>query len=248
MKIIKINNLTIYFLIILLFSGYLLQGIIIFTIVIIHEFGHILIIKFFKYNIKSITIFPFGGITVIDKKINTSTNKELLIAWGGILIQLLLHLLVRILPFRIYFKSIFYRYNIAIIIFNLFPIIPLDGSIIVNAILNKFFSFKNSYILSGVISIISIIGYLVINYYYSLNNYLIVGLFLYKTFQYITNYRYIHNRFLLERYINKLDFKYISTKSGNVDILKLDTYQYFKDRENIVSEREKLRELFDNKP
>lgn len=55
----------------------------------------------------------------------------------------------------------------------------------------------------------------------------------------------IYNKFLLERYLKKYKFKYISTKKGNLDILKIDTYQYFKERGKIVSEAKKLQERFD---
>ena len=246
MKIIKIDYLTLYLLLILFLSGYLLIGLIVMGIVLVHEIGHVLFIKLFKYKIISITIYPFGGITKIDKRINSSINKELLIASGGILIQLILFFIVYLLPIRWYIKSIFYKYNLSIMLFNMIPILPLDGSIIVNSILNKFFSFKRSYIVSGFISIMGIVLYILVNIWYSLNNYLIIGLFVYKLYEYIVNYKYVHNRFLLERYINRLKYKYISTNVGDLDILKIDTYQYFKDGYKLVKEEEKLREIFDN--
>ena len=61
----------------------------------------------------------------------------------------------------------------------------------------------------------------------------------------VKDYKYIYNKFLLERYLKKYKFKYISTKKGNLDILKIDTYQYFKENEKIVSEAKKLQERFD---
>ena len=45
--------------------------------------------------------------------------------------------------------------------------------------------------------------------------------------------------------VKKYKFKYISTKKGNLDILKIDTYQYFKESGKIVSEAKKLQERFD---
>ena len=58
-------------------------------------------------------------------------------------------------------------------------------------------------------------------------------------------YNYIFNKFLLERYLNKYEFKYLSTREGDLDILKLDTYQYFKEKEKVVGEAKKLQERFD---
>ena len=72
-----------------------------------------------------------------------------------------------------------------------------------------------------------------------------MSLFIIKTYYAIKNYKYLKTRFLLERYLNKYEFKYISTKIGNLDILKLDTYQYFRENGSIVSEHTKLKEKFD---
>ncbi len=240
MKIIKINNFTYFFLIIAFLCGYIKIALIILFIVLFHELGHVFFIKLFKYKIKDITIYPFGGITHIDKKINTPLNQELLIALGGILFQIILYLI----PLNGLTKSYFIKYNTSILLFNLLPIIPLDGSIILNTLLNKIFSFVKSYYLYLIISIISIGGYLYFNYTYSLNNYFIISLFIIKTYEAYKNYQYIYYRFLLERYLYDYHFKYLSTKKGSLKILKRDTYQYFKEDHNIISEKKKLNNYF----
>lgn len=247
MKIIKVNFLTLYFLLLLFLCGYLKIGIIIFLIVLFHELGHIFFIKLFKYKIINVTLYPFGGITKIDKDINTPLNKELLIACGGIIFQLILFIIIYFVPINVITKELLYKYNMSILLFNMLPIIPLDGSIIINSLLNKIFSYKVSYYLYIIISIIFSIFYLLFNYWYSLNNYLIVSLFIIKTYYAIKNYKYLKTRFLLERYLNKYEYKYISTKTGDLDILKIDTYQYFKENNKIVSEYSKLKEMFDTK-
>ena len=145
MKIIKINFLTIYFLLLLFLCGYLKIGIIIFSIVIIHELGHVFFIKMFKYEIIDITIYPFGGMTRIKKDINTPINKELFIAFGGILFQMILLGITMFLPISIITKTIFWKYNLSIMIFNMLPIIPLDGSIIL-----KDFEYGNFYIIEKI--------------------------------------------------------------------------------------------------
>ena len=245
MKIIKINIVTIYFLLILFLCGYLKIGLIIFLIVIIHELGHVFFALLFHYKILNITIYPFGGITKINKDLNTPIYKELLIASGGVIFQLILFLIINYFPLSVYVKSNFIKYNFSILFFNLLPIIPLDGSIILNALLNKIFSYKKSYYLYFIISIIGIFIYLITNIWFSLNNYLIISLFVIKTIYAWKNYKFLLNRFLLERYINKYEYKYINTKEGNLDILKINTYQYFKENDKIVSEMTKLKERFD---
>ena len=199
----------------------------------------------FHYKIENITIYPFGGITKINKDLNAPIYKELLIASGGVIFQLLLFLIINYLPLSVYVKSNFIKYNFSILFFNLLPIIPLDGSVILNSFLNMIFSYKKSYYLYFIISIIGIFIYLIANIWFSLNNYLIISLFVIKTIYAWKNYKFLLNRFLLERYINKYEYKYINTKEGNLDILKINTYQYFKENGKIVSEMTKLKERFD---
>lgn len=243
MKIIKLDYSTIFILFILLICGYIKIGLIISIIILMHELGHILISIIYKYKILKVTIYPFGGITKIEKDINTSPNKEIVLASAGIIMQLLLIHIAKLIFIDCF--DIFLKYNLSIIYFNLLPIIPLDGSIILNSILNKYFSFKTSYRLYIILSIFSTIIYLLLNYKYSLNNYMIITIFIYKTIEAIKNYKYIYNKFLLERYLNNYKFKYINTSSGNLSNLKLDTYHYFKEGKRVVSEKKKLIEKFD---
>ena len=187
-------------------------------------------------------MYPFGGLTRVEKDINTSPYKELILASAGLFMQIILYVVALCFGYK---NSLFYKYNKSIFLFNLLPIIPLDGSVIVYSLLNRFTTFKNSYKVYIVVSIISLVIYIIINYKYSLNNYLIVSIFIYKIYEGIKNYKYVYNRFLVERYLKKYHFKYISTREGNLDILKIDTYQYFKNGGKITSEREKLAEMFD---
>ena len=242
MKIIRVSNTTLYLLFILFLCGYIRVGITIFLIVLIHEVGHVLVCLLFGYKIKSVTLYPFGGLTRVEKDINTSPYKELILASAGLFMQIILYVVALNFGYK---NSLFYKYNNSIFLFNLLPIIPLDGSVIVYSLLNRFTTFKNSYKVYIVVSIISLVIYIIINYKYSLNNYLIVSIFIYKIYECIKNYKYVYNRFLVERYLKKYHFKYISTREGNLDILKIDTYQYFKNGGKITSEREKLAEMFD---
>ena len=247
MKNIKVNSATLYFLLISFLCGFIKNTIIIFGIVMFHELGHVFILKTLKYKINKITIYPFGGITTVDKDINTPLKHEFLIAIGGILFQACIFLIPRFISINIQTIELIYKYNITIMLFNLLPIIPLDGSILANILFNKFFSFKRSYILNFIISIISIILFSTINFVYSLNNYLIIMFLIFKSIEYIKNANYIYNKFLLERYLRNYKFNYIKTSKGNLNILKRDTYQYFIEDNKIKSEKEKLRERFDKK-
>ena len=67
------------------FCGYIKNISIIFFICLIHELGHVFFIKLFGYKIVKIELLPFGGYTTIDEKLNSNINKDLIIAFGGII-------------------------------------------------------------------------------------------------------------------------------------------------------------------
>ena len=57
-----------------LLTGLIKNIILIYLIVLFHELGHILIIKLLGYKILRVDIYPSGGVTKIDKKINTKLS------------------------------------------------------------------------------------------------------------------------------------------------------------------------------
>ena len=128
---------------------------VIFTIIIfVHEMGHVTAGLLFKINIKKILILPFGGLTIFEMPINIRLYKEFLIAVMGPLFQIIFWLFL----YKInYCNSVFNYYNTFILLFNLLPIYPLDGSKIFNIIINKITSFKKSYFITFYTSIIIII-------------------------------------------------------------------------------------------
>ena len=245
MKIIKINNYTYIFLLFAFLCGFIKNALIIFIIILIHEIGHVFFIKIYQEKINNITIYPFGGITRIEKDLNTPINEEILIASGGVIFQLLIYIFMIFIPNTLHTRQLIINYNSIIILFNLLPIIPLDGSIIINSILNRFFSYTKSYTINSIISIISIVIFVIYNYNYSLNNYLIISFLLYKTYESIKNYKYIKYRFFMERYISNYKYKRIKNYTRNINDLKLDTKHYFIKNKKVVNERKKLQELFD---
>ncbi len=250
MKNIKINILTLYFLFLFFICGLIKDALIIFFIVLIHELGHVMITKLFKYEIISINIYPFGGFTKIKKDLNTSINKDFFIGIGGFLFQIILGIVIFYLYknhlIRDYIYDLFFKYNIAIFLFNLIPIIPLDGSNLMELILNKFCSFKTSYYLNLIFSIIFLLIFIIINYIYSFNNYLIWFFLLFKITEHYKNGKYVMNKFYLERYLKNYDFKKIKNEY-NLDITKLQKENkfYFWDKDKWLSEKKILAKRFD---
>ena len=119
-----------------------------FTIIIIHELGHIILSRLFKWNIKSVEIGVFGGFITYDDVIDKPFIEEIIISLGGFLMQGLIFLITYILSknglFSIKEASLINRYNLSIFLFNAIPVYPLDGSKILLVILNMFIPYKKS--------------------------------------------------------------------------------------------------------
>ena len=161
-------------------------------------------------NIKvySINIYPYGGIIKSDMLINTNSKKVLLISLGGIFIQLILYIIffilskINFISIKIY--SLFLKYNTFIILFNLLPINPLDGYKILNSIFELFISFKKSIFISIIINILVLILFLIYLYIYKINNIIIITFLIFSLITYIKSYKYIINKFYIERIIYDL--------------------------------------------
>lgn len=213
---------------------------IIFTsIIIIHEFGHLIIALLFKWKVEKLIILPFGGITIFNEKIDKPLYQEFLIAIAGPLFQIIFYYLYKD-------NYIFSYLNKTILLFNLLPIYPLDGSKIINIISNMFISFKYSHIFTIFISITTTILILLSIYLYNLNLLLIlILLFIIKEiFNEIKKHNFYFNKFLLERYLYKN--KYKKTKIiSNIKKMKKQTTHIFSLNNKYYNESYILSKRFD---
>ena len=209
-KDIKVSKYTYIIVLLALITGQIKELLGLFIILLSHEFGHYFISKIFKWKIDKIYLYPFGGLIKYNEIIDKPFKEEFLIAISGILNQLLVYLIFFLLYknniINNYFFNILKNYNYSILFFNLIPIIPLDGSKILNIILNKIFSFRRSYILLNIISVLLLIIFI----FKSNGGLLIVILFLiYKIYLNVKERNLIFNRFILEKYLYKDDYKKI---------------------------------------
>ena len=243
---ININIFTYYFLIICFFCGFIKNAIIIFIIVIIHEIGHIMMIKLCCYNIERLNIYPFGGITTINKLINSSTIKDILISISGVVFQyIIVNIVINIIEFSDNTLNLITLYNKVIVIFNTLPIIPLDGSKLLESSLNRAFPYKTSFYITVITSIISIMLFINYNAIYSVNNYFIISVLIFYTFKYYKDFKYLFNKFLLERILYNIQYKKIDNNTKNINSIKKEYLHYFKRNNKYINERKIIRDKFD---
>ena len=209
-------------------------------LIIVHELGHIITGLFFKWKVNKIIILPFGCLTKFDIDINTKLFEEFIVAISGVLLQFIFYIIVRNRISYTYFRYI----NSFLIIFNLIPINPLDGSKILSVIINKFTSFYNSLYISSYISFILIF---LINIIFFDTNKLVIFVSIFLIIETLKNYKSIDsifNKFLLERYLKKYKFKR-SKMIKNVHEMKKDYKHLFYSNNKYITEYSFLLKMFD---
>ena len=229
----KVHPFFYIFAFICIITGYFKNFLIISFIIIFHETGHIIASILFNWKIDRVILLPFGGITIFNELINRPLKEEFIIAIMGPLFQSILFLID---------NNLFRTYNLYLFIFNLIPIIPLDGSKILNIFLNKFLPFKMSHIVSIIISFISLS--LIFFIKFNLIIYIALIILFIKRFKELIDHNYLFNKFLLERYMN--NFKFYKTKIVSDKIyMKRDYKHLFKINNKYIEESVFLLKLFD---
>jgi len=224
--------------------GYFINLIIFTSIVLVHEFGHILMARLNGIKNGVITLYPYGGLLEFDMKVNILIRKELMIALGGFITQTLFYILIiyfyKIGIIREYVFNLFTLYYSNILFFNMLPIYPLDGAKIVRLILDYFLPYKLVNIMSIILSVVVLILVILFNIYeinYTLIMIMIV--FINNLVKYYKNLDYYFNLFLLERYLYKNNFKKRRVLK-NVDGMQRDKYHFFYKNGEYITEKQFL--------
>lgn len=236
--------------------GFTLTGhfsnLLIFTsIIIVHELGHFITAKINKLNVEKIIVYPYGGIIKMNNLINTSINKDLLVAISGIIFQLIYYFIICYLyqegHIREYIFNLYKNYNNSMLIFNLLPIHPLDGSKILNLLIAKILPFNITNKLNIIISTITLIILVFINYYnFNYTTILIIGVILDNIIKYYKDLKYVFNKFLLERYLYKIPFKK-TKKIRKINSMYKDKYHILKENNMYITEKQALFHKFKGK-
>lgn len=236
----------------LVITGHFVNLLIFSSIIIIHELGHYITARRLSYQIDRIIIYPYGGLTKLNTKINTKIENDFLVAISGLIMQSIyfgiIFFLYKIGVVREYSYNLFYLYHNSMLIFNLLPIYPLDGLKIVNLLLSKYFSLNVSNYLSVFISLITIVFFLFSGIYE--NNYsivLIIGVLLYNIYKFYYDISYIYNRFILERYLFKFNYKDKKVIKSKDKMYK-NKYHFFSSNGVLIKEEDYIRNFFEKKP
>ncbi|ASS74950.1 hypothetical protein CIG75_08105 [Tumebacillus algifaecis] len=119
-------------------SGLIVEMLVLFTIVLIHELGHVFVATSYGYKIREMAILPFGGVAKLEHgAMGWNPKHEVAIAIAGPLNNLLMILVAVLLQaigvWSEWLTVFFIKGNLMIGFFNLLPALPLDGGRILRA-------------------------------------------------------------------------------------------------------------------
>jgi stage IV sporulation protein FB len=136
----RIHPLFILLLFFSLLTGYVLEVITLFSIVFIHELGHIAAAKSYQWRIREVQLTPFGGVALMDDDGAIPAHEEVIVSISGPFMNLVMVALAYMLyQFRLWssdWTDYFVQANLILCLFNLLPILPLDGGRVLRACLS----------------------------------------------------------------------------------------------------------------
>lgn len=237
-----------------LVTGLFKEFIILFSIIIIHEIGHLMGAYYYKFNVHKIHIYPFGGYIEFNDKLNRPLKEEFIVLASGPLLQILFFVLMTFIYkldiMNAYSYNMIVNYHYSLLLFNLLPIFPLDGSKMLNIILSKIISFKQSHLFMLYVSYVTlIIAFLSFKYInININLYLLLILLFTKLISEGKNHKTIFNRFLLERYLYNFKFKKRKIINGNhLSQMMRDKKHLFIVQNNEITEKTLLKKRYERK-
>ncbi len=191
--------------------GYLNEYVIFALTIMIHECGHLMMAFFYRWELEELRFFAFGGVMQFKGELNKPNKEDLIVSSGGVIfnaITLLILLLTRNYSssdLRLYFYDYAIWAQIFVIVFNLIPLPPLDGSRLVSAILCCFWPYKTVLLITKWLNLILVIIGTTLTFLYDIRQiFFIVSFLTYSTIKYNKQIGYIFQRFLLQKkmYIN----------------------------------------------
>lgn len=242
-SIFKIHPLFYLVALLTVLTGNFKDFILVFLIVMIHELGHITVALYYRWNISRVVILPFGGMTIFEEYLNRPWKEEFLIAIAGPIYQIIFYQLLCIFHLN---TELFQFYHYALLFFNLLPMIPLDGSKILNLLFQKRIPYQKSNSLMGWISIV-VINFLFFFLYYYRNFIMFIFLFFLfiQIIKQMKKQRYLFHKFILERYTNSFSFFKIKMIKGvQIHLMMRECNHYFLENNHYFSEKEILHRRF----
>ncbi|MBS7020580.1 MAG: hypothetical protein KH135_01735 [Firmicutes bacterium] len=222
-------------------TGYIKPFLYLFSLLFVHELGHILTGLKNHWHIKKIIVLPFGGLTVFQETLNKPIREELMITIMGPVFQMGYYFIAKNYITDSYFSFLHYSF----LFFNLLPIYPLDGSKLVLLLLETispfYYSHQIIFYLSFLVSI-----FIFIFFPFHLLSLLFIIFLLKKVIEEKMRFHNTFSKFLLERYLHPFSFrKYKKIYGLYPKQMMRDKKHLFYFKNSWLTEREILKKWFD---
>lgn len=144
----KVNPFFILLLALAFAWGRLGEALLLFALVLWHESFHILMAALYKLPVTDIELLPFGGVARMEAFLQLNPQVEWVVACAGPASNLfLVGLAYGLLPYVAvdpYWFGFFVRSNLGMSLFNLVPVLPLDGGRVLRSLLVRRWGFAQA--------------------------------------------------------------------------------------------------------
>ncbi|CQR48002.1 Stage IV sporulation protein FB [Paraliobacillus sp. PM-2] len=189
-----------------LLTGTIMEFLLVFSIVCIHESGHFFAATFFRWKIRKVMLWMFGGVMETDEYANRPLHEEIMITLAGPLqhcgIFFLLQGMEHLSLLSPSLLAMAYQFNWTILLFNLLPIFPLDGGKLLLTILSFRYPFRKAHTMTIITSVsftLALIGFMLYQQEVAFSTYLLFTFILWENRLEWKQRFYVFMRFLLNR-------------------------------------------------
>lgn len=150
---IKISYLIFFILIASMFFNWFSHILVLIIIILLHELAHCYVCIHYGTDVSEIKIFIFGGTLKPQEYIEENPKQEIAVASAGPALNFILFIITLLIIHKFDIKmnpttQLFLTANITIGLFNLIPILPLDGGRIARGIIGQYLGIgKATYII-----------------------------------------------------------------------------------------------------
>lgn len=260
---VHIHPILILFIIIAMLTGTFVQLLSLLLIVFIHEMGHYLAAYYYKWRIRGIILWVFGGVMQTEESATRPLHEELIVTLAGPLQHVFIYIIlfflqsIELLPVAIFQQISFY--NGLILMFNLMPIFPLDGGKILFLILSTFLPFQLAHRFTILFSFFACVLLIILQIFFFSFTFtatlLIVFLFIENRKEW-KEQAYIFIRFLFNRLtLKQQPSRVLNIEANNNDrlmdifkqFIRTRTHHIYVDSNQFITERDCLSLYFNDK-
>lgn len=208
---------------------------IILSIVFIHECGHYVMARIFRWRIESIMLWVFGGVMNTEEHGNKGLREEALVTIAGPVQHLFIYFGIYLLALEgsvpLSIIELILSYNTAILFFNLLPIWPLDGGKLLFLGLSALFPYRKAYHAIIIFSMVASLTFIIVQsifFPFTLSTFFLMAfLFLENRTEWRQRF-YVFVRFLLNRYEDHTPIKGVQPIVVPHQSTLMHIFSYFK--------------------